>query len=290
MNRRNFLKLTSGVPFFGTTIFANTIKIENQKKSNFNISINGDLDDDLIIIKSTPENCKIIDIYQMHNPSGKLNYNGQVYNIEHSPGFIMFDKEYSIEKEEIYCISLANEREEASLPRNVRIRTHYKSEKLLFNKQTLFPALMPEYNSVPNYPLWFNSNEIPKIDRRDTNGDTYNYYNLFENTTVPFGIIVPQRGKIKISLFNQENELMYTFDEYVDTNVKNLKSNELKEQKIAEHPFTEINNILNIEEDTQIENNDYIETVMVEYDEKIFTIPMPYPLMYPNLIYAVSLN
>lgn len=287
MNRRKFLKLTSIVPLFGTAVFSD----DNTKNNEiFSISINGDLDDDLIILKATIDDSKIIDIYQMHNPTGKLDYNGEIYNIEHSPGFIIFDKEYAIKNDEIYCICLANEREEASLPRNKRIRTHYKSEKLLFNDQIFLPAFLPEKNSVPNYPLWFNTFDVPKIDRRDTNGDTYNYYNLFENTTVPFGIVVPQKGKIKISLFNQNNELMYTFDENVDTNVRNLKSNELKEQKIGEHPFTELNNILNIEEDSQIENNDYIETVIVEYKEKIFTIPMPYPLMYPNLIYAVSLN
>lgn len=283
MNRRDLLKFLT-LPFFSKALFA------NDKNNTFRITMNGDLDDDLIVLKATSANCIIKDIYQMHNPSGKLKYDGQVYDIKHSPGFISFEEEYQIKDDEVYCICLANEREEESLPRDKRIRTHYKSEKLLFNNQVLFPALMPEYNSVPNYPLWFNSIETPRIDRRDINGDTYNYYKLFENTTVPFGIVVPKHGNIKVMLFNQNNELMYSFNEQVTTKVKNLKSEELKNKKLKSHPFTELNNILNIDEEKEISNNDYIETVVLEYDNRLFTIKMPYPIMYPNLLYTVSVN
>jgi hypothetical protein len=226
----------------------------------------------------------------MHNNKGVFAYYNSVYEIEHNPGFIKFNKNFIFNKDEIYCVCLCNEREDAGYPIQKRFRTHYKNEKLFFNNQVFLPDLMPEYNSVPNYPLWFGESENPMVDRKDINGDIYNYYNLFENTTVQFGIVLPEKGKIKVSLFNQLYELTYSYDEVVTKNVKNLKSNELKNGKLQSHPFTELNNILNTSIDSPIKNKDYIETAIIEYKNKIYNICLPYPIMYPNLLFAVSNN
>jgi len=285
MNRRNFIKKLCS-SFVAMPVL---MKAGNGYKDNtFSISINGDLDDDLIILKATPNNIKIVDIHQMHNPNEVFKYNGDIYTIKHNPGYIRFNKDYTIThtNNEVYIVTLANEREEANIKE--RIRTHYKSEKLFFNKKLFFPDLMPEYNSVPNYPLWFGKDEMPRAKREDINGDTYNYYNLFENTTVPFGIIVPKSGNIKLYLYNQKNELMYTYEENIFTRPKRLKSNELKQGQLNSHPLIEINNILHEVGKEEPINNDYINTVVLEYENELYQIPMPYPIMYPNQIFGVS--
>lgn len=276
MNRRTFV--------LGTLSLVTANYLFASDKTKFTIAINGDLDDDLIILKSTTSSSNIVDIQQMHNPEYKFTYNGNIYNVEHNPGYIIFNKEFEINKGEIYCVCLANEREEAGFPLSKRFRTHYKSVKLEFNKQQFFPAFMPEHNSVPGYPLWFGENEVPRFDRKDENGNTYNYYNLHENSIVPFGLVLPSEGKIEIKLFNQNNEMMYSYNDEVKTTVKNLKPNE----KINMHPFTELNNILLEDNQKQIPNNDYITNAVVVFEGELYNIPLPYPIMYPNLIYTVA--
>jgi len=292
MNRRIFISSIISLLTSKLLLADNSEPIKKStNKDKFNISINGDLDDDLIIIKSTPKSSKIVEIQQMHNSSGVFKYNGDAYHIKHSPGYIQFNESFNIKDEEIYCICLANEREDAQFPLSKRFRTHYKSEKLLFNKQIFFPPLMPEYNSVPKYPLWFGENEVPVTsNRKDVNGDTYNYYNLFENSVVPFGIVVPKEGNIEILLFNQKNEVMYTYNDKVTTQVKNLKNNLLKKGKFNKHIFTELNNIVHKDSNNQVKNNDYITNVVVIYKGKTINVPLPYPIMYPNLIYSVAVN
>jgi len=280
MNRREFFKTLSLLPM------VNLIAKDKIVSNNFTISMNGDLDDDLIILKSKPTSTIITDIHQMHNPSGIFKYNNNIYEIEHNPGYIKFNKQFTFNEDEIYLICLANEREEANVTK--RIRTHYKNEKLLVNNKEFLPPLMPEYNSVLNYPLWFKEDEKAAIEKQDINGNTYNYYNLFENTTVQFGIILPKSCNLKVYLYNQNNELMYSYDEYITNNQKNLKSNEFINNKLQEHPFTEINNILNDDSKKQIKNDDFINYVVIKYDSKIYNIPMPYPIMYPNLIFGIS--
>jgi len=281
MNRRNFIKL--GSLYFGSSLFASTQKL--QKNENiFAIKMHGDLDDDLIILKSNQRTTEITDIHQMHNPKGTFVYNDKEYKINHCPGYIRFEKTFQIKDDEVYCICLVNEREEEEIPLTKRIRTHYKNEKLLFNQDIFLPALMPEYDSVPGYPLWFGEDEKPRSKRKDINGDTYNYYNLFENTTVQFGIVVPTSQVVQVYLFNQKNEMMYSYQQKATTVPQKLKPKE----KINSHPFTEINNILNEDFNAQIENTDYINTVIIEYANTMHRIPMPYPIMYPNLLNLVA--
>lgn len=287
MTRRNFLKyITIAHLFVSVSLMAKVEK--HTKKNKFNISINGDLDDDLIILRSTPENTIITDIHQMHNNKGYFQYNNHLYNVEQVPGFINFNKEFSIKDNEIYLVCLANEREEANFPKEKRFRTHYKNEKLLFNEQVFLKALMPEYNSVPNYPLWFAEDEVPRFEKKDINGNTYNYYNLFENTIVQFGIIIPKAGDITVELYDEKEQLRYTFNQYVDKNSKYIKSKELLNNELLPHPFAEINNILNTKIDSQIPNNNYINSVVVYKENLTYMFELPYPIMYPNLIAGVS--
>lgn len=282
MNRRYFLKSLIFVPYLVNAKILNNI--------NFNITMYGDLDDDLIIIKSTPEKNIITDIHQMHNSKGKFNYEGQLYNIKHCAGFIEFKKDFKFIENELYVVCLANEREEAEYPIDKRFRTHYKNEKLLFNDKIFLKALMPEYNSVPGYPLWFNEDDIPRFNIPDEKGNRYNYYNLHENSVVQTGIVFPKVGDVQIMLFNSKNELKYIFNETIETEPKYIKSDELKANLINSHPFTEVNNILNLDVNEQIENNEYLTHMLIIYNDEQYTIQFPYPAMYPNLFSIVALK
>lgn len=282
MTRRNFISFTAA-----TLLLSNINTFAKKNDKTFVLSIHGDLDDDLIVLKSTPLKTIITDIHQMHNPSGIFQYGGDTYRIEHIPGYISFEKRYDIvAQDEIYIVCLANEREEANL--STRIRTHYKNEKLLFNNNIFLKALMPEYDSVPSYPLWFSKDEVPAIEKKDINGETYNYYRLFDNTTVQCGIILPYSSAIEIYLYDQNNTLKHTFKEQVDAIPKYLKSDELKFGNFNNHDFTEINNILN-DTDDQIGNNDVVETMLIKFNNSFYTIKLPYPIMYPNLISGVAI-
>ena len=125
--------MTALAPFF-----ADASTIENR---NFKLSMIGDLDDDLIVLKSNTKETVITDIHQMHNSSGIFSYDGNAYKIEHNPGFINFTKDFTINDNEIYVVCLANERDDAGLPIDNRFRTHFKNEKFLFNNQILLKAV-----------------------------------------------------------------------------------------------------------------------------------------------------
>lgn len=286
IKRRSLIKTIMLSPLlFGTNLFS---EAKSEKKDTFRISMFGDLDDDLIVLKSTPEANTIVDIHQMHNSKSTFFYDGNIYSSEHNPGYIQFSKRYKFLENEIYCICLANEMDDAEMPVNKRIRTHYKNEKLFFNKEVFLRDLMPEYNSVPNYPLWFNKGDAPYINRLDINGDTYNYYNLFENTVVQIGLVLPRKGDITVKLFRNDNELAYSYHETIDLKPKYIKSDELKSGRLIEDPFVEIGNILHKDTENQIENNLYITNMIIEYENKSYNIKLPYPAMYPNLISVVS--
>lgn len=274
------------MPIASLNLFAES----DVKKDTFKISMFGDLDDDLIIIKSSKANNTILDIHQMHNSKGKFIYEGNSYNIEQNPGYIQFSKKYKIEKDEIYCVCLANEMDDMEMPVNKRIRTHYKNEKLFFNKDILLRDLMPEYKSVPNYPLWFNDGDVPYVDREDINGNSYNYYNLFENTVVQVGLIFPKASDIVIMLFDQDNKLAFTFKEEVTDKPRYIVSDEVKNSTFNNHPFTEIGNIINQSTDKPTENNNYITNMIVVFNGEYRKIKFPYPVMYPNLISVVAVE
>ena len=124
--------------------------------------------------------------------------------------------------------------------------------------------------------------------RQDINGNLYNYYNLFENTVVQNGLVFPKEGKVTIMLFNNNSELVYTFNDTVEKTPKYIKSDELKSGKLNEHPFTEIGNILNQSTEKPTNNDSFIANMIVVYNNKHFNIKFPYPAMYPNLISVVA--
>ena len=74
MNRRTIIKSFLLAPFL-LNANSNLSTTNSGKMKNFQISKFGDLDDDLIILKSTPENTSICDIHQMHNGKGTFVYN-----------------------------------------------------------------------------------------------------------------------------------------------------------------------------------------------------------------------
>lgn len=262
--------------------------VEVDKKDVFEISMSGDIDDDLIIIKASPDEVKIEDIMQMHNPTGMFRYDGAIYKSEHIPGAIDFKKIYTIEDNKIYIVVLANERMEAHLQE--RVRTHYKSERLDINAEQFLPALMPEYVSVADYPLWFAEDEIPMVQRDDVNGAQYNYYHLFDNSTVLTGLVFPAVGKAVIKLYDKHDKLLHTFNSLIsNSGPTRLISNEEARGELSDHPFTEVGNILNNKEGVEIQNDNYISNMVVEYNNKTYLIPLPFPIMYPNLIYGVAL-
>lgn len=288
MNRRTLLKsliMATFTPFF---LNASTNIKTNESKSK--LSMIGDLDDDLIILKSNSSEIVITNIYQMHNSSGIFSYDGNSYKIEHNPGYINFTKDLEIDENEIYVICLANESDDAGFSIDKRFRTHFKNEKVLFNNEILLKALMPEYNSVPNYPLWFNEGDYLVMQKFDINGNTYNYYNLHENSVVQVGIILPKSAEIEIMLFNSKNDLKYTYKESVNSTCNYLESNELKNGELKSHPFTEVNNILNLDINNQIDNDEYITHMVINHKGKLHNIKFPYPFMYPNLLAGVAVK
>ena len=288
MNRRTLLKsliMATFTPFF---LNASTNIKTNESKSK--LSMIGDLDDDLIILKSNSSETVITNIYQMHNSSGIFSYDGNSYKIEHNPGYINFTKDLEIDENEIYIICLANESDDAGFSIDKRFRTHFKNEKILFNNEILLKALMPEYNSVPNYPLWFNEGDYPVMQKFDVNGNTYNYYNLHENSVVQVGIILPKSAEVEIMLFNSKNDLKYTYKESVNSTCNYLESNELKNGELKSHPFTEVNNILNLDINNQIDNDEYITHMVINHKGKLHNIKFPYPFMYPNLLAGVAVK
>lgn len=292
LTRRLFLKFVTislSVVTINSLYALENKPLSNLKKTyDFKISLNGDLDDDLIIIKATPSNIEMTDLYQMHNPSPTFEYNKRLYPVVLNPGYLEFSKEYKFENDsEIYLVMLANEREEAHL--TSRIRTHYKSEKVMINQNVFIPSFMPEYNSVPNYPLWYGEGDTPAVEREDINGKQYNYYNLFDNTVVPLGIVFKNSGIATIKLFDQNDELCFTYKQEITQEIKHLSSNELKDKKISNHPFIEIGNILNEDVDDQVPNDMMITNIIIEYNGMVYKIPTPYPMMYPNLIYATAI-
>lgn len=282
MDRRIFLGLLSSI-FITNNLFSSQ---KTPKPNIFNITMKGDLDDDLFVIKATPREAVIKDIFQMHNPSNKFQYNGKIYDSIHIPGYIDFNKDYKTDEEDIYVVMLANEREDAQLTK--RVRSHYKSEKLTYNNEILLPPLMPEYDSVPNYPKWFLDEDTPILERRDTNGDLYNYYHLFENSVVQAGFIFPRKGKVTIKLYDKGDTLLHTYRKTISTTPSRLISVEEEIGEFNTHPFTEVGNILNDKDNIEIENNNFVTNIIIEYENKIYILPCPYPMMYPNLIFGVA--
>jgi len=262
--------------------------------NQFSIKLSGELDDDLFIIKSSSNNTKLIEIKQMHNPSLKFKYDNNIYTSSHIPGTINFKKKFNSNKNNIYIVALANEREEIWSGRKIKHRTHYKSDALFVDNKILLPALMPEYNSVPDYPLWFNKENDCKYKacyERQVKGSSeqYNYYRLWENAIVQLGIIFPEPDEVEVFMYNNSGNLLYSYTSDITSTPKNLVSEKLKYNIVSGHPFAEVGNVLNLTKE-QLPNKEFIDTMLINYKDEVYLIKMPYPFMYPNRLFAMSVK
>jgi len=280
-HRRTFLKkftLLSALPLL-------SYAQQKPEHTNIHIKMKGPLDDDLFVFKASPHQTDVISIQQMHNPKGKFLYNNQLFNSSHIPGYIDYDKHLTVERNEILIVMTANERDELyNSPFETKVlrkRTHYKSVNLYCNDKILLPALMPEYNSVKNYPLWFKEGEAGE------EGNTiYNYYKLWENAIVQIGLVFNSKSRAKIECFDKNAKKIYTYNFTPNTIPKQALSEEAKKGELNIHPFTEVDNVLNDQEDLEYANNNYIDYMIIYQNNNQYLIEMPYPFMYPNQIYT----
>ena len=88
--RRGFLKKAIILPFVAQMALA-------ESKSNpIRVSMNGDLDDDLIIIKASQEQWDVVDCHQMHNPTKTFFLDGRAFDSTHNPGYIKYNKSHTL--------------------------------------------------------------------------------------------------------------------------------------------------------------------------------------------------
>jgi hypothetical protein len=277
MGRRNFIKAiaATGSFLFLTPLFA-------KAKKYFNLKMNGELDDDIIVFKRyyNSDDFKSIVCYQMHNMSKRFRFGSHIVSSVHIPGYVKLKKDIEIEKDGITCISTANEREDVNPTKKLTYRTHYKSTRLFINEHTLFPSIIPENNDVSKYPTWYLAEE---------DGFASNYYRLWENATVFNGFITHEKGRHLISLYNKHNELMAVSKvDIQDTEPQQVIFKSFNSKPITKkHIFTEINDFVfdgenNTQEiDKEIQENAVFK-VIIENSKGIVSIDLPYGCPYIN--------
>jgi hypothetical protein len=276
MNRRLFL---------GSVLSATLCMQLLAKQNAFNVSMNGELDDDLIIFKrySNSDEFKSVLCYQMHNMTKKFNFGSHEVKSSHIPGYIKVNKNIEVEKAAITVICTANEREDIDNSKALLYRTHYKSTSLYVNTQELFPSLIPENNDVQGYPTWYLAEE---------EGFASNYYRLWENATVFNGFITHCKGRHSIFLYNANGVLMGVSEvDIVDLKPQQIIFKTFNDKPITKsHIFTEINNfVFNGEENTEVIDNEVrqgsITKVVITNENGLISIDLPYPCPYINTYY-----
>lgn len=283
IDRRSFLLISASA--IASQLYATSKKLNT-------LTMNGDLDDDLFLIKSTPSDNTMTNCYQMHNPKKNFIYEGK--GIPSTPiyGTIDFKSNFMLKHNEILTVYVANEREEFFDAPKLNARTHFKAVSFNMDGKSLIPPLIPENNDVPNYPVWFGDENVAcTID--ETKSKDYNYYKLWENAVCGVGIILPESGSVIIELYNEDNEKMFTFNNNIDSTPKNLVSNEIKFNGFEKHVLAEVDGHV-FSSDNTMETDEYIKKnaitkMVVNYSSKTFQITLPYPLPYPNRIYGVSI-
>lgn len=300
INRRQFisalvlLPYTVGLQAKTTQLFTNNAITLNKMLGpvSTHIKMIGDLDDDLFVIKTNKQISTMTECLQMHNPTNLFLYNG--VDVKSTPiyGVINFDKNIEIHNNEILSLFVANEREELDNSPKLRSRSHFRAVELFSDNEILIPSLIPENNDVPNYPTWFgNENEACVIDPTKPIG--YNYYKLWENAVCGGSFIIKESGKVIIKLYNKDDELMFTFEEKITTKMKNLVSNETKEELISNHPLVEVDggifgDKIDRCDDERIKKN-AITRAIITVKENQHEVVFPYPLPYPNRLYMKAL-
>lgn len=246
---------------------------------NVTISLKGDLDDDLFILKSHAQRVQFLDCFQMHNPTDRFLYDGRVIHSKKIYGLIDFKKQFSLQKEDILLIMTANEREEINPKRALLQRTHFKSADLFTDDKVLIPSLMPEFDDVPGYPLWFGKDEKPIIPQKDS----YNYYQLWENAVVNLGLVFGHVGTYTIYFINSQNETVFKKTLTVTKTIQNIKL-------LGSHTLTEADGTLfaGISNDKEIREK-VIDAIIIEHDNDRRYIKMPYLFPYVNRIFVKGL-
>jgi len=281
MTRRTFIGLLSAL--YSSLLIGKETPVDNK---HINIKMIGDLDDDLMIIKATPDDWKFECCYQMHNPTNIFELEGKSTNSIHAPGWIEYEKNISLQNNEIMLIALANEREERENAKSLLARTHYKSVELYANKNILIPRMIPEKNDLPDVPCWY--------DPRSANA-VYNYYRAWENAVVNVGLIFPKSGNYKINMINKEGNIVATQMFNIGKKAKNIKFNNSANGPLDVHPMTEIDGgVYGV--DGYFAPNDEIVKKLVPYSVliedtrgKLTAIPFPYPFPYINRMFCKSI-
>lgn len=286
MDRRAFLLLTATT--MATNLFAKKVK-------KIDLRMNGDLDDDLFIVKSSTNNCLMTHCFQMHNPKNIFNYIGKSIKSMPIYGQINFSESIELSNNEVIATFVANEREELYDIPKLRERTHFKAVPLFVNNKILIPSLLPENNDVPDYPTWFGSeSEVCNITQQANDG--YNYYKLWENAVCGCGIIISEESKIVLKAFNDNEEIMFTYNSYINKNAIQLVSDEIKNDDFEKHVLAEIDGFVYNQNHSYVDD-EFVKknaiTKFILYIEKSnLTIPiyLPYPLPYPNRIFMIAIG
>lgn len=275
MQRRVFLIYLSFFLFF-PTLFASITG-----KKRVSITMHGDLDDDLFIIRSTEERTVFLECLQMHNPKDHFLYRSEAVKSRRIYGMIDFDKGFALAEDEALFVMTANEREEIHPEKRLFARTHFKSVDLLADGEVLIPSLMPERNDMPGYPLWFGPDEKPLMPNPEPG---YNYYKLWENAVVNLGMVFGSTGRYRCHFINHDEEVVFTKEINVTKETQNIRL-------LGGHPLTEADGTLYDGTATDITTirERAIEGVIVEKGGNSRYVGMPYPFPYVNRIFVRGL-
>lgn len=243
------------------------------------LSIKGDLDDDLFVLKSSAQNVEFLDCLQMHNPTDKFLYDGKMIHSEKIYGFIDFNKTYNLAQNETLLVMTANEREEINPKRALLKRTHFKSVDLFLNNNLFIPSLMPEYNDVPDYPLWFGRNETSCM----ASASDYNYYKLWENAIVNLGLVLGSKGAYTLYFINENSQIVFKKKVQVSSKVHNI-------HLLGSHPLTEVDGTVfaGVSDDEKIREK-AIDAIVIEKEGQKQYIKLPYLFPYINRIFVKGL-
>ena len=170
----------------------------------------------------------------------------------------------------------ANEREEINPSHVLLQRTHFKSVALFIDHTLFIPSLMPEYDDVPGYPLWFGKDEKPLIPQKSD----YNYYKLWENSIVNLGIVSGSKGIYKLYFTDKNEKVVFYKTIMVTQKVQNIKL-------IGTHPLREVDGTVydgSKSADETIRER-AVEGIIIEKEGKKLFFRLPYPFVYINRIF-----
>jgi len=281
--RRKLLKTLALLPVISSLPL--NAKETVPKREEVQITINGDLDDDLIILKANETSWDIEACYQMHNPSEHFFLEGRVFPRVDIPGYIEYNKFHTLNENDVLIVTLANEREEREPDKELLDRTHYKSVPLYVNGKEAIPSMIPEKGDI-DYTTWFDPNTLE---------GEYNYYRLWENAVVNVLIIVPRQGKYTVDLINKNDSVSAT----IDINITNNKViNPFFKKTIAgpiqQHPLAEIDGGVFMHEKYRKPNDKRVRDLAAYHllitlpNGKQIITPLPYPFPYINRLFFVA--